>query len=245
MEWEDDAIVLAGRRHGESAVILEALTRQHGRHMGLVHGGATQRRKAALSPGNSLRVVWRARLSDHLGAYTIELARERAGALLEQNEALTGLNAFAEIARAVLPEREPHETVYRAAEILLDAITSDDFLHWGPVYVRWELGVLDALGFGLDLSRCVVTGTRENLCYVSPKSGRAVSADAGARWREKLFALPDFLRDFRDETAARAEIAAGLRLTGYFLLDRVLHGHHRPMPAARERLDAFAARESA
>ena len=244
MEWTDDAIVLAARRHGESGMILETLTRQHGRHMGLVHGGATQRRKAALSPGNSVRVDWRARLSDHLGSFSIELARERAGMLMEQSEALIGLNALTEIARAVLPEREPHETVHAAAEILLDAIVSDDFLHWGPVYVRWELGVLDALGFGLDLSRCAATGTNENLAYVSPKSGRAVSADAGAPWREKLLALPSFLCEFRDASASREEIAAGLRLTGYFLTDRVLYAHHRPMPPARDRLDALATRES-
>jgi DNA repair protein RecO (recombination protein O) len=244
MEWTDDAIVLASRRHGESSMILEALTRQHGRHLGLVHGGASQRRKSALSPGNSVRLDWRARLSDHLGAFSVELARERAGVLIEQSEALIGLNAFTEVARAVLPEREPHEAVHEAAEILLDAIASDDFLHWGPVYVRWELGVLDALGFGLDLSRCAATGTSENLSFVSPKSGRAVCADAGAPWRDKLLALPGFLREFRDASASPAEIAEGLRLTGYFLLDRVLYAHHRPMPPARDRLDALATRES-
>jgi DNA repair protein RecO (recombination protein O) len=225
-------------------MILEALTRKHGRHLGLVHGGATQRRKSTLSPGNSVRLDWRARLSDHLGAFSVELTRERAGALIEQSDALIGLNAFTEVARAVLPEREPHEAVHEAAEILLNAIASDDFLHWGPVYVRWELGVLDALGFGLDLSRCAATGTIENLTYVSPKSGRAVCADAGAPWREKLLALPAFLREFRDGSASMPDIAAGLRLTGYFLLDRALYAHHRPMPPARDRLDAFATRES-
>lgn len=245
MEWKDDAIALGARRHGESAMILEALTRQHGRHLGLVHGGATQRSKSALSAGNSLRIVWRARLPDHLGTYSVELARERVAGFLEQSEALIGLNALAEIARAVLPEREPHETVCDAAEILLDAIATDDFLHWGPLFVRWELGVLEALGFGLDLSRCAATGTTEDLCFVSPKSGRAVCAAAGAPWRARLLELPDFLREFRNASATRAEIAAGLHLTGYFLADRVLHAHHRPVPAARLRLDALAAHESA
>lgn len=242
MEWNDDAIVLSARRHGESSMILEALTREHGRHLGLVHGGATQRRKATISPGNSLRLAWRARLSEHLGAYTVELARERVGALIEQSEALVGLNAFAEIARAVLPEREPHATVFDAAEILLDAIASDDFLHWGPVYVRWELGVLDALGFGLDLSRCAATGTTENLSFVSPKSGRAVSAEAAEPWRDRLLVLPEFLRE--SASATGEDIAAGLRLTGHFLRERVLYAHHQPMPQARERLDALAGSES-
>src|SRR5580698_4452584 len=130
MEWNDEAIVLASRRHGESDVILETLTRTHGRHLGLVHGGVSRRIKSSLLAGNSLSVAWRARLSEHLGGFTVELRRERAGALLESREALIGLNAFVEIARAVLPEREPHETLFQAAEILLDAIATGEFAHW-------------------------------------------------------------------------------------------------------------------
>jgi len=130
MEWSDDAIVLAARRYGDSAAILEALTRGHGRHLGLVRGGASRRLRSFLLPGNTLSVVWRARLAEHLGGFTVELHTERAGTLLERREALIGLNAFAEIARAVLPEREPHESLFQAAEILLDAIATGEFAHW-------------------------------------------------------------------------------------------------------------------
>lgn len=245
MEWNDDAIVLAARRHGESAIILEALVRSQGRHFGLVHGGASQRIKSALLPGNTLSIAWRARLSEHLGTFAVELRRERAGALLDRREALIGLNAFTGIARAALPEREPHESVYQASEILVDAIATEDFLHWGPLFVRWEAGLLDALGFGLDLSRCAATGATADLCYVSPKSGRAVSRGAGLPYRGRMFELPRFLLDTRDVSASTAEIGAGLRLTGHFLLERVLLPHDREMPVARSRLHSLSEGESA
>jgi len=245
MEWNDDAIVLAARRHGETDIILETLTREHGRHLGLVHGGASRRVKSALLPGNSLSAIWRARLSEHLGSFAIELRRERAGAFLESRDALTGLNAFTAVAREVLPEHESHAPVYEAAEILLDAIAASEFSHWAPLYVRWEMGVLDALGFGLDLSRCAATGRTHDLHYVSPRSGRAVSAEAGGPYRDRLFRLPGFLAGARDTPIDRNDIEAGLRLTGFFLLERVLGPHQRQIPAARSRLDALAGRESA
>jgi DNA repair protein RecO (recombination protein O) len=245
MEWGDDAIVLAARRYGETDIILEALTRGHGRHLGLVHGGASRRVKSALMAGNALSLMWRARLSENLGSFMIELRRERAGAILESREALIGLNSFAAIAREVLPEREPHATVYDAAEILLDAIVSTEFSHWAPLYVRWEMGVLDALGFGMDLSRCAVTGQSHDLRYVSPRSGRAVSSEAGEPYHARLFELPAFLVEPRDVSAHDGDIEAGLRLTGYFLNERVLAPHQRQIPVARARLDALAARESA
>jgi len=245
MEWYDDAIVLGARRYGESAAILEALTRGHGRHLGLVYGGASRRRKSELLAGNTLSLVWRARIAEHLGVFSAELRKERAGALLEGRVALIGLNAFVDVSRAVLPEREPHDTVFEAAEILLDAIAATDFAHWGPLYVRWELGVLDALGFGLDLTRCAATGVENDLRYVSPKTGRAVSAIAGEPFRARLLELPGFLLESRNASATLAEICAGLRLTGFFVLDRVLHPQDLSMPLARSRLDEIAARESA
>ena len=244
MEWNDEAIALAARPYGETSAILETLTRHHGRHLGLVHGGASRRLKSSLLTGNTLQLGWRARLSENLGTFSVELRRERAGALLENRETLIGLNAFAEVARAVLPEREPHETVFVAAEILLDALGDSDFLHWGALYVRWEAGLLGTLGFGLDLRSCAATGTTENLCYVSPNSGRAVSAEAGAPYHARLLPLPGFLRESANASVTLAEIGEGLRLTGYFLLERALAPHHRPLPPARLRLDTLAERES-
>jgi len=151
MEWNDDAIVLSSRAHGESGAILELLTRDHGRHAGLVRGGASRRVKPTLQPGNSVHVQWRARLEEHLGTFTCELARARAGELMDSRDALAGLNAFTAVTSAAMPEREAHAAVFRGGELLLDAMLADDTAHWLPLYVRWEAGLLEALGFGLDL----------------------------------------------------------------------------------------------
>jgi DNA repair protein RecO (recombination protein O) len=244
MEWTDDAVVLSVRAHGESSAILEVLTHSHGRHLGLVRGGASRKHKPALQPGNTLHLLWRARLGEHLGNFTAEIVKARAGDMLESREALAGLNAFTAVAAAALPEREAHAPVFEAAAILLDAMLAEDFAHWGALYVRWEAGLLEELGFGLDLSRCAATGATDNLVYVSPRTGRAVSASAGAAYKERLFALPAFLLGSQNATLEPADIAAGLKLTGHFLSDRVLAAHGKQMPPARLRLDALAARES-
>ncbi len=240
MDWSDDAIVLSMRRHGESAAILEALTRGHGRHLGLVHGGSSRKTRAVLQPGNTVRAHWRARLSEHLGNFTAEPVKTRAGALMDDRTALAGLNAFRGVASLALPEREPHAPVFEAAEILLDAMIEDGIAHWGPLYVWWEAGLLEALGFGLDLSQCASTGVADELDYVSPKSGRAVSRRAGAPYRDRLFRLPSFLLGSQNAEPSRADIAAGLRLTGHFLQERVLRPHDRDLPPARLRLNALA-----
>lgn len=243
MEWSDDAIVLSVRAHGESAAILDALTREHGRHAGLVRGGTSRQARAALQPGNSLRVVWRARLSEHLGNYTAEPSRARAGALLERRASLAGLNAFTAIAQAALPEREPHGSVYEAALVLIEIMAAGEFADWAPLYVRWEAGLLDELGFGLDLSQCAATGATDDLTFVSPRSGRAVSTAAAAPYRERLLPLPQFLLGSQNAVTAD-DIAAGLKLTAYFLAERVLIPHGLQMPQARLRLEEFAGRES-
>jgi DNA repair protein RecO (recombination protein O) len=243
MEWSDEAIVLSSRAHGETAAVLEVLTRDHGRHLGLVHGGGSRKSKPALQPGNTLHVTWRARLSEQLGSFHVELARARAGELMDNRAALAGLNAFTAIAAAAMPERQAHAPVFAAAEILLDAMVATDALHWLALYVRWEAGLLEALGFGLDLSECAATGQTDDLTYVSPRTGRAVSRDAAGIYAARLFRLPGFLLASQNP-AGPDEIAAGLALTGHFLLDRVLTPHGREMPAARLRLDALLPRES-
>ena len=244
MEWSDSAIVVSVRRHGESSAIAEVLTHSHGRHLGLVRGGASRRTKPALQPGNLLHVSWRARLNEHLGHFTIELARARAGDMLESREALAGLNAFCAVVSAAMPEREAHEQVFDAGNILLDAMQENGISHWGALFVRFEAGLLEALGFGLDLARCAATGAVDDLVYVSPRSGRAVSREAGDPYKERLFVLPRFLLASQNATPDSAEVAAGLKLTGHFLLERVLHPHGREMPAARLNLDGLVARES-
>jgi DNA repair protein RecO (recombination protein O) len=240
MEWSDDAIVLSSRPHGETGLVLELLTRDHGRHAGLVRGGTSRRVKPTLQPGNSVHVGWRARLEEHLGSFTCELARARAGDLMDSRERLAGLNAFTAMTSAAMPERQVHAAVFLGGEVLLDAMASQDALHWMTLFIRWELGLLEALGFGLDLSECAATGSTSDLAYVSPKSGRAVSRDGAGSYAARLFALPAFLLDARADEPAPQEIRAGLALTGHFLLERVLQPHGKQMPAARLRLDALA-----
>ncbi len=221
MEWRDTGFVLAARRHGESALIVELLTREHGRHAGLVRGGQSPRRRALLQPGNKVAAAWRGRLPEHLGSLDCELVEAHAARFLDDPDRLAALTAAASLLLAALPEREPNTA--------LDSASS-----WPQCYVAWECGLLAALGFGLDLGHCAVTGAAEGLAYVSPRTGRAVSRAAGAAYRDKLLPLPDFL--WRDAPARGGDIAAGLALTRYFLLHHLLLPHGRQLPEARERL---------
>lgn len=232
MEWIDDGIVLAVRPHGESAAVASLLTREHGRHAGLVRGGAGRRYRPVLQPGNRVHARWRGRLSEHLGTYTIELAQAAAAELFDSPAKLAALASACALAEAALPEREPHPTLYAATAQLLDALLGDS---WARAYVHWEVRLLAELGFGLDLEVCAATGANDGLVYVSPRTGRAVSASAGEPWRDKLLALPAFLRE-ADATADSSGLAQGLALTGHFLETHVFAHRPKGMPAARQRL---------
>jgi len=235
MDFTDDAIVLSARRHGEANLVLSALTREHGRHLGLVKGGASRRQRPLLEIGNLLKVTWRARLEEQLGNFTVEPLGAVAATLLDDPLRLAALSAACAVADVVLPEREPHEDVYRATAALIDAISAAT--DWPAAYVRWELALLAALGFGLDLSKCAATGETADLVYVSPKTGRAVSRAAGQGYHDRLLPLPLFLIDAA-ATPDTADLLAGLRLTGYFLDRHVLHGPQAKDSATDRRLEA-------
>jgi DNA repair protein RecO (recombination protein O) len=234
MQWSDAGFVVALRRHGESAVIVELLTREHGRHLGLVRGGQSPKLRAVLQPGNEVAAIWRGRLSEHLGSVGCELVRAHAARVLDDPDRLAGLAAAAALIAASLPEREPHADVFASFAALLDAL--DSAADWPARYVGWECSLLAALGFGLDLTRCAVTGAAVDLAYVSPRSGRVVSREAGLAYHDKLLALPAFL--WRNAAADTAQIAVGLRLTEHFLLHHVLLPQGRTLPPARSRLAA-------
>jgi len=235
MHWSDDAIVLGCRRHGESSVILELMTRAHGRHLGLVHGGRSRRLQPVLQPGNAVRAVWRARLDEQLGTYAVEAERLRAARLIGSPLALCGVATMAALLR-LLPERDPHPGVFEAAAVLLDGLCEPSA---PALFVRFELEMLAELGFGLDLMRCAATGVPDDLSYVSPKSGRAVSAGAGAPYRDRLLALPAFLRGADGEPDGD-DLRAGFALTGYFLDRHVFAPRGLAPPEARVRLIALA-----
>lgn len=243
MEWHDDAIILSVRKHGETAAIVSLLTRDHGRHLGLVRGGQSRRRQGLLQPGNLVAAGWRARLPEHLGTLTLEPKRDLAAGVLDDSGRLKALAAMTSLLEATLAEQEPQPTVYAASLAMLENLSdpgeaASPVPRWLAAYVRWELGLLRELGFGLDLDTCAATGSRENLVYVSPRSGRAVSAEAGEPWRDRLLPLPGFLLDDSLPPLAMFDIVAGLRLTGHFFDRHHFAQHSGRLPSARDRLVA-------
>lgn len=237
MEWIDIGIVLGTRRHGEANAILELMTPSHGRHLGLVRGGGGSRLKPVLQPGNTVSVTWRARLDEHLGYYAVEGLQLRAASFLDRAHALYGVTHVAALCR-LLPERDPHMSVFDALLGLVDDL--DDSLWFAARVARFELQILSELGFGLDLGECAVTGATEELVYVSPRSGRAVSRAAAGPWRDKLLPLPAFLLadsepgEAVDERPSAADIGAAFSLTGYFLDRRIFEPRGSAMPDARQ-----------
>lgn len=231
MDWRDQGLLLSMRPHGETAAIVEVLTAAHGRHAGVVRGGASRKMAAILQPGTGLQLEWRARLDDHIGSFTVEPIRSRAH-LLADRLALAGLMSTCALLRTALPEREPHPALWTVTLALMDALGG---AAWTTAYLRWELRLLEELGFGLDLSACAVTGATEGLAFVSPKTGRAVTLAGAGDWADRLLPLPPGLMGGAD--LAPAEVLSGLTLTGFFL-DRGLRPvlHEKPLPEARARL---------
>ncbi len=234
MDWQEDGIILGVRKHGEANAILELLTAERGRHLGLVRGGRSRRMQAALQPGNSVNAVWRARLEDHLGTYTVEPLVQRAAGLMTMAASLHALNTLTAHC-LLLAEREPHPRLFQTLDAILSALGEEP--QAGVAVVRFELAFLDDLGFGLDLHRCAATGVSDHLVYVSPKSGRAVCREAGAPYRDRLLPLPSFLTDGAGSAATNPEkVRQGFALTGYFL-DRHVYGPRGvTMPASRQQL---------
>lgn len=235
MQWTDEGIVLGVKRHGEASGILELMTREHGRHLGLVRGAFSSRLKPVLQPGNTVSAVWRARLDEHLGNYVVEGLKLRAANFFASSHAVYGVCHLAALMR-LLPERDPHESLHEALDALLDCL--DDPVRAAPMLVRFELQVLAELGFGLDLAQCAATGATTELVYVSPKSGRAVSREAGAPYADRMLRLPAFLRD-REALPEGRDLADGFALTGYFLTRYVLEP--RGLMLADERAHFVAA----
>jgi DNA repair protein RecO (recombination protein O) len=232
MDWTDDGIVLSTRLHGESGLVASLLTRAHGRHSGFIPGGISRRSRPIWQQGNVVEVGWRARLAEQLGNFSGELREPHAAKAMDSATELAGLSSACSLVDEALPEREPHPAMYEGFHAFLTVLGHPG---WPGIYVRLELGLLQELGFGLDLEKCAATGTTEDLAYVSPKTGRAVSRTAAAPYAEKLLPLPGFLSTGgvpADETALRQ----GLDLTGYFLARHVFWPHNKPLPPARARL---------
>jgi DNA repair protein RecO (recombination protein O) len=241
MEWIDEAIVLGVKRHGETSIILELMTRAHGRHLGLVRGGSGSRLRGILQPGNAVYATWRARLDEHLGHYLVEAANLRAAGFMDKAHALHGVTHLAALVR-LLAEREPHTGIFEALEEILDRL--DDRRAVAPLIARFELDFLAELGFGLDLAACAATGAKDDLVFVSPRSGRAVSRAAGEPYRDKLMRLPLFLRQ---ETASPApgDLVDAFALTGFFLDRHAFAPRGLVLPEARAHFITALTRDAA
>ena len=233
MEWRDQGLLLSSRRHGETSVIIEVFTPEHGRHAGVVRGGASRRMAPVLQPGAQLDVEWRARLEDHLGTFRVEPLKSRAW-VMGDRLALAGLSAVCALLRFALPEREAHRELYRKSLILLDLLEQLEV--WPLAYLNWELTLLEEMGFGLDLRQCAVMGEKANdLSYISPRTGRAVSRAGAGDWADRLLPLPPCL--LGHGPAPDVEIMQGFEVTGHFLRDHLAaHLGERPLPDARARL---------
>lgn len=230
MEWEDDAYVLSARAHGESGAIVELLTAEHGRFAAHVAGGASRKLRPILQPGSRVMARYRSRVSEQLGSASLEAAGEGPAALFDDPVALAGLSAAAAVAAGALPEREAHPGAFYGLEALILALAHPEV--WPAVYVRFEAGLLQDLGFGLDLSRCAATGSTDDLVYVSPRTGRAVSRKAGEPYKDRLLKLPPFLLGAQAGLSA-GDVDLGLILTGHFLEQFVFSPLNRPLPPAR------------
>lgn len=231
MQWSGEGLVIGVRRHGEASVILEAMVEGRGRHLGLVRGGRSRRLAATLQPGNSVALTWRARLEDHLGAYTVELVKARAARLIEDRLQLYASQLLCDHLR-LLPERDPYDLMLAAALEVLEGPSDPAGL--GVGLARFELTLLEELGFGLDLSRCAVTGAREGLTHVSPKTGRAVSRAAARPYLDRLLPLPAFL--LADVPAGPDDLAEAYALTGFFLMRHVWQARDMAEPTMRQPL---------
>ncbi|HEY5379141.1 MAG TPA: DNA repair protein RecO [Pseudolabrys sp.] len=239
MQWTDEGIVLGVKRHGEASAILELMTREHGRHLGLVRGGFGSRLKPILQTGNALSATWRARLDEHLGHFVVEPVNLRASNFFAASHAIYGVSHLAALMR-LLPERDPHAGLYAELDFILDRL--DNAAIAAPMVARFELQLLSELGFGLDLEQCASTGASTDLIYVSPKSGRAVSRTAGEPWADKMLRLPGFLRDRGVEPSGR-DLADGFALTGFFLSRHAMEPRGRAL--GDERAHFIAALERA
>ncbi|GAB1581473.1 DNA repair protein RecO [Phyllobacterium phragmitis] len=230
MEWRDEGIILGTRRHGETSAIVELMTRAHGRHLGIVRGGRSRKQQPLLQPGNRVDALWRARLDEHLGTFQLEPLSFAAARLIEMPVALYGIQLAAAHLR-LLPERDPHPGLFETLAVVIEHF--DDPLAAGELLLRFEIMMLEELGFGLDLQSCAATGSREHLAYVSPKSGRAVSRDAGAPYADKLLPMPDFVPSTRIHATSVGEIDVAFRMTGYFLTRHVWEPRAMTPPEAR------------
>lgn len=237
MHWTDEAIILSARKHGEHQALVRLFARQHGVFASIAQGAYSKAQRGIYQPGNIVSVKWNARLAEHMGSVSAEMQEPVTAFIMNDPLKLAALSSAATLMEMILPERHPYPTLYRRLQEMLMHLKHSE--SWQEDYVRFELALLAESGFGLDLGSCAATGRQEDLTYVSPKSGRSVSTEAGEPYKDKLLALPGFLSpevNRKKTGCGTQEILAGLRLSGYFLDHWLTGPHGKKLPAARSRL---------
>lgn len=237
MQWSDSAIVLSARRLGERSAIVHVLTSEHGLHAGVDKAAFGKARRGVYQPGNMVQAHWQARLAEHMGMISCELMEPVASYLLDDRIALAAMTSATQMIEAVLMERDPQHDMYEHLCLLLQHLCSGDREHWLLRYVQLEYALLECSGFGLDIASCAATGKTTDLCYISPRTGRAVCKEAGQPYHDKLFPLPSYWqKESGDKIPAYGSLMEGLRICGYFLSERVFSTRAKRIPQARERL---------
>ncbi len=231
--WSDQAVVLRARVHGEGGAIVSVLTENHGRHAGYVHGAQSSKKRASVEPGTIVTVDWSARTSDSLGSFKLEADRSISPDIFQDSLKLSALQSACALCDAGLPEREGHAGLFHGFVALMDVMSAD---HWGAVYVMWEIQLLRELGFHLELNKCAGGGNPETLTHVSPKSGRAVSAEQAEPYKDKLLPLPEFLKPEAMRGAdigGQEDVLRGLQVNTHFLEHWAFAHHTQGVPQAR------------
>jgi len=241
MEWTDEGIIISVRAHGETSAIADVFTREHGRTSGLIRGGRSRQMRPILQIGNHVEARWSARLSEHLGNFRVELLRGYAAGVMDAPARLAGLSSMCTLLR-LLPERDAHPSLYEITMFVLGFLDDDDA--WPALMVRWELALLEELGFGLDLSECAATGNNDQLIYVSPKTGRAVSASAGEPYKDVLLPLPSFLIKGAGIQLQSGDVAAGYHMLGFFFEKHVFQPRGEALPDIRSRMIELVSKSS-
>ncbi len=236
-QWRDEALILATSRHGEQSAIVHALTRLNGRVSGYLRGAQSTKMRPLLQPGNNVALTWKSRLPDQLGYFTIEPIQSVAPVMIQRSDLARVLQSVSQTLLTALPERQPYMGIFDGTKALLQSLPHSQ--DWMTAYVWWEVHLLAALGFGLRLEECAMTGQKNDLTHVSPKTGRAVSRPVAEPYADKLLKLPEFLGGSTSYGAS--EIACGLALTGYFLHHHIAEPQGRTLPEARQRLIASLA----
>lgn len=236
MKLTDTAIVLLMKRRSAKSAIITVLTHKHGIYSGYI--SINKRLFCALQIGNILQIEWSARLSTQLGLLYFELLESMSAFFLHNPNKILALCAVAKTLAKTLPERVPQRKIYDAFYSVLLCMKRSR--QWMAQYIKLELIILEQLGFGLELKKCPVTCSTQDLRFISPKTGRAISYTAGTPYKDKLLHLPQALYDINNDIECvqhiETQFVKCLEVINYFLYKHCFEPSNIHIPIERELL---------